>query len=149
MMTRRTFVGTSASIAAGAALGITAAEGIREYGPVDIRTKFLWKDPLVIKASLYSIEKRNIFGVRVFNEGREHARFEMGLGYVRMLAESLPGPALGCFLTVIDETGQRDVHRIRLQTDASRLTIFIEDRERPGDESMPVWIPLRDVQRVL
>jgi hypothetical protein len=147
MMTRRLFVEASAIAAAGMALGIKPVEGLREHGPVDVRTKFLWKDPLVIKANLYSIEQKNIFGIRVFNSGAEHARLEMGLEYVRLMA--LDHGKLGTFLTVFDGTGQKEVHRVMLKTDSDRLTIFIEDPDRPGDESMPVWMPLRDVQQVL
>jgi hypothetical protein len=148
MMTRRLFVEASAIAAAGMALGIKPIEGLREHGPVDVRTKFLWKDPLLIKANLYSNEDKNIFGLRVFNGGAEHARLEMGLEYVRLIAND-QGKKFGTFLAVFDGTGQKEVHRVMLKTDSDRLTIFIEDPDRPGDESMPVWMPLRDVRRVL
>lgn len=146
MMTRRLFVEASAIAAAGVTLGIKPVEGIREHGPVDVYAKFLWGNPLLIKANLYSDEEKNIFGMRVFNGTAEHARLEMGLEYVRMLAESRPDK-LGCFLTLCGQ-GQKELYRSIVRTDDSKLTILIQDPDWP-DESMPIWMPLRDVQQVL
>lgn len=149
MLDRRTFLQGAAAGAAAAGLGLLRTS-VREFGPVELRALFLWGDPIVMKARLYSDEDAHVFGIRVLNdEGAECARTEMGLDYVRFLVEPGGPDRLGCLLTIRGEKGKAEIRRMVMEAGAGRLTLFVEDDDKPHGEPLPVWLSLEDVRRVV
>lgn len=144
-VTRRAFIGSSAAIAAGAAVGLTAYQGIRRHGPVEIRMFFMSGDPIVIQSSLYADDRRDVFGIRVFDEGKETARAELQLSIVRN-AVSSPSKTTRCHITTRDRDGEVLEGDVNLVAKAGNLTFLIDE---PGRSPSPIWMGLTDVRRVL
>src|SRR6266404_2639145 len=66
---RRSFMASSATLAAGAALGISPRKSSRTYGPVKLYTHFIFfKEPIEIASELFVDEANDLFGIRCFDE---------------------------------------------------------------------------------
>jgi len=144
-MTRRRFIQGTTAIAAGAAVGLAASKGIRKHGPVEIRTFFLSPDPLVIQGALYADERRDVFGIRAFDKGREAIRAELRLSSVRKAVAS--SDRIRCHVTTWDGEGRIQEGDVNLVAkDDENLTFLVDDR---GRAPHPIWMGLTDVRRVL
>jgi hypothetical protein len=137
---RRDFIMGTAAIAAGAAVGLTALKGIRTHSPVEIRTFLFTTDPIVIQSSLYADDRRDVFGIRTFDNGKEACRVEVQLSTVRKSVAS-SGMTARCHFTTLDEEGD-----VSLVAKDGNLTFLFDE---PGRPPSPVWMSLADVQRVL
>lgn len=144
-MKRRDFIRSTATLAAGAAVGEMIWKGIKEHGPVEIRTYFFSKDPIVIKGALFSDEHRNVFGVRIFDKNGETAVAEMPLSAVKdALSEGTAGRVKVAMAHVID--GKRKAGFVDIIVKDGNFTFLIAE---PGHDPLPVWLKLADVQRVV
>jgi hypothetical protein len=153
-MTRRTFIRGTAAIAAGAAAGLTIprlglanSKGIREYAPVEIRTFFLGPDPIVIQSAIYADDRRDVFGIRVFEKGEEFCRAEIGLSIVKRVVAS-PFKTILCGIFTRNEHGKTEKLYVDLLSEDGCLTFYLRD-ERNKRSDKPVWMSLTDVRRVL
>lgn len=144
-MNRRAFIGSSAAIAAGAAVGLTASQDIRRYGPVEVRTYFLSKDPVVIQGAIFSDERRDAFRFSILHEGKEAACAELRLSNVRAAVAS-PSKTTRCHVTTWNKNGYIDEDDVNLIAKDGNLTVLVDE---PVGPPSPIWISLADVQRVL
>lgn len=144
-MTRRAFIGSTAAVAAGAAVGLTASKGFREHGPVKIQFDFF--GPVVIEGRIFSDERRNIFGVRTFDKGKEMGRFELRLSNVKEIVAS-PSKTARLLIRGRNKDGkiEGECWTSVIAADGN-LTFLVE--EELGKHPSPIWMPLVDVQRVL
>jgi hypothetical protein len=143
-MTRRKFIQGTTAIAAGAAVGLTVSKGIREHAPVEIRTFFLSDDPVVVQGALYADDRRDVFGIRAFDQGKEMARGEFQLSSVREVVAS-PARIARCHFT-IREHGRTREGDLNLVAKDGNLTLLVDE---PGRPPSPIWMGLADVRRVL
>lgn len=144
-MNRRTFIGSTAVLAAGAAIGSVDFKGIKEHGPVEIRMYFFVKEPIVIKGALFSDEQRDVFGVRVFDEKGETAVAEMRLLDVKeALAEQTVRRLKVTMKNVTD--GKREEGSVSIVAKDGNFTFLMDEI---GKDPSPIWLKLADVRRVL
>lgn len=144
-MTRRTFIGSSAAISAGAAVGLTASQGVRRHGPVEVRTYFLSKDPVVIQGAVFSDERRDVFRFIILHEGKEAACAELRLSNVRAAVAS-PSKTTRCRVTTWNKEGYFQEADVNLVAKDGDLTVLVDE---PVGAPSPIWMSLSDVQRVL
>jgi hypothetical protein len=143
-MTRRKFIRGTIVMAAGAAAGLTAYKGFREHGPVDIKFYLFSKDPVVVKSSLFSDERRDIFGMRMLEAGHWLPAFqvEMPLSRIRrILSSAYRGGA--CPVTVYYRGGRTERTSMVVAAESEKFTV------RFDPDPTPVWLQLSDVRRVL
>jgi hypothetical protein len=144
-MTRRKFIHGTTAIAAGAAVGLTAFKSIRTYAPMEIRTFFLSDDPLVIQGALYADDRRDVFGIRTFDKGREAVRAELRLSIVRETV-AFPSRMARCHVTTWDQKGRIQEGDVSLVAKDGNLTFLVDER---GRSPHPIWMSLTDARRVL
>lgn len=70
MLTRRTFIQGTGALAAGASIaGIAFPKAkIKEYGIVEIQTWYVWENPNVFNSTIFSDERRDVFGFRILGK---------------------------------------------------------------------------------
>jgi len=141
-VTRRRFIQGTAAIAAGAAAGLMAHKGFREYGPVDMRIYLLSMAPDIIKSLLFSDERRDIFGIRVLDEHGDAVRAEMPLSRIREILVSVPSRGT-CPVTIHYRGGRTERESVVVAAKSEKFTM------RVHSDLTPVWLWLSDVQRVL
>ena len=143
-MTRRAFMGSAAAVAAGAALGVSASEGVRRHGPVEIRTYFLTRDdPIVIHGSLLADVRRDLFRIYAPVEPKDGPVVaDMPLSGMKMAVET----GSGSFLLVMTDSRRTrtELRPVAVKVDRENVTFVFGHK----DEA-PVWLPLSDVRRVL
>ena len=145
-LTRRTFLQNTAALAGGAAAGLLASNGIRKYGPVEIRTYFLSNDPLVIKGALFADDRKDVFGIRAFDEhGGQMCLIEMPLHDMKKIIDRRSSNSKVIVL-IVDEHGKKDLAPLAVTVEHGNLTFFVNEE---GEKPSPVWLRLSDVQRVL
>jgi hypothetical protein len=145
-VTRRRFVQGTAAIVAGAAVGVTPSKSVRKQAPVEMRMYFFSGDPIVIKGMLYSDERQDRFGIKIYSDdGREELWAELRLSIVRESVAS-PSKTIRGPVTVRDWHGRTEEHRLSLIAADGNLTILMDE---PGRPPSPAWMPLVDVKRVL
>lgn len=148
MLTRRTFIQSTGALAAAAAGGmaITNSE-IKEHGIVEIRFRFLAKDPHVVKSTIFSDERRGVFGVRVLGkrEPGDARLAELRLTDVRDTV-AVPGRVRKGALAVWNCDGRKEEGFLHLLAMDGNLMFAV-----PGVDisETPVWMSLADVQQVL
>lgn len=145
-LTRRTFIGGAGVIAVGTALGISAMKGIRRHGPVKLWMHFLSKEPTALPAELFSDERRDIFGIRVFcDKGEQTGLGEMPLGQLRRIVDtSEQHSKVICLL--VGEHGDRSRIPLAVTTENGKITFLMYEI---GRSPAPIWLALSDAQRVL
>ena len=145
-LNRRTFIGGAGVIAVGTALGISAMKGIRRHGPVKLWMHFLSKEPTAIQAELFSDEKRDIFGIRVFcDKGEQSGLAEMPLGQMRRIVDTSERHSkVICLL--VGEHGDSSRIPVAVTTEQDKLTFLMEEK---GQKPSPIWLSLSDAKRVL
>lgn len=139
-VTRRGFITGATTIVAGSALGITA--GIRRYGPIEIRTYFLAKDPIVIQGSLEVDARQDLFRINALGLKDGPVAADMPLSGIKAAMET--GLKRLCVR----------VANLRMKT--SIVYDVVVDRENvtfcmkriPMDDSR-IWLKLHDVQQVV
>jgi len=149
MLTRRTFIQSTGVLAAGATVGGIAfpKREFKEHGPVEIRFCLFDKDPIVIKSTIFSDERRDVFGIRVQGErGPSDVRlFELRLSATKA-AVAVPGRVIQkCTATAWNEEGRKEEEFLDLVAKGGNLMFAGVGRI----EKEPVWMSLADVQRVL
>lgn len=144
-VTRRAFIGNTAAIAGAAVLGIEAARAVLEHGPVEIQMYFFTKDPVVIKGSVFSDERRDVFGVRAFVEPGKEPTMEVSLSAMRKAVEARPSRSTVTPLFVNEER-ENSQFPLAMTVENGKVSFLFEN---PGHEPSPVWLQLSDVQRVL
>ncbi len=147
MLTRRTFIQSTAALAAGAAAGGIAFSEyeIKEHGLVDIRASFFGK-PIVIKSTIFSDELRDVFGVRLMGEhGPSDARLaELRLSAVKA-ALAVPGRIQKSSMTAWNaERGTKEEGFLDLVAKDGDLMIALPGRL----ENEPAWMSLVDVRQI-
>lgn len=143
-MSRRAFIGSAAAVAAGTALGVSASEGIRRHGPVEIRTYFLSTDPIVIEGSLLADARRDLFRIYAQVDPKDSPLVaEMPLSGMRKAVET----GSGCILLVMTNGKCTRTERqpVAVKVDRENVTFVFGDIK----DAAPVWLPLSDVRRVL
>lgn len=145
-VTRRGFVGSTAMLAAGAAVGISASKGILRHGPVELRMNLLGRFNIAFQVILSSNDRRDIFSIHILQGDMLGAWAEMRLSTVRELVASYPYFGGVCAITTCDMDGTIETKQIMARAKAGHLMFFLGER---GDETSPFWVPLADVQRVL
>jgi hypothetical protein len=150
-MTRRAFIQSAGALAAGAAAGGIAfpEHEIKEHGLVEIRAWFFGKDPIVLKSTIFSDARRDVFGVRLLGMGKLDTRFaEIGLADVKA-AVDVPGRITRCTMTGWNGEGKKETGFMDLIVREGSLVIAtpgeLEKSPRPG----PAWLALSDVRQVL
>lgn len=148
MLTRRTFIKSTGTLAAAAASGMALTEsGIKEHGIVEIRFRFLAKDPCVVKSTIFTDERRGIFGIRILgNNDPGDARLgEFRLSDIRETVAA-PGHVRKGNCAVWDCNGRKKEEALHLLAMDGNLMFAV-----PGVDIIetPVWMSLADVQRVL
>lgn len=149
MLTRRTFIQNAGALAAGAAAGGIAfpEHEIKEHGLVEIRAWFFSKDPIVVKSTIYSDERRDVFGVRILGErGPSDLRLaELSLSAVKA-AISAPERIQKCAMTGWNaENGKLEEGFLDLVAKGGNLVVA-----GPGQlKRTPVWMSLADVCQIL
>jgi hypothetical protein len=111
---------------------------------MEIRTFFLSDDPLVIQGALYADDRRDIFGIRAFDKGREAVRAELRLSSVREVVDS--SARIRCHVTTWDEKRRIQEGDVNLVAKDGNLTFLVDER---GRAPHPIWMSLTDVRRVL
>jgi hypothetical protein len=148
-MTRRTFIQSAGALAAGAAAGgIAFAEHkIKEHGLVEIRAWFFTKDPIVIKSTIFSDERRGVFGIRLLGErGPCDARLaELRLSAVKA-AVAVPGRVQKCAATTWNREGRKEEGSL-LDLVARGGNLVVAGAGQL--EKAPTWMSLADVRQVL
>lgn len=146
MLTRRAFIRSTAALAAGAAVGVTAFRGIRRHGPVEIRTYLFSEDPIVVQGELSSDESRDLFRVHVLNEeGKETCIAQMPLSGVRMAVESRTNSRQKVICLCLEEKRMARLP-LAVVVEGDKVTFLVEE---PKGDPTPVWMDLADVRRVL
>jgi hypothetical protein len=147
-MTRRTFIQSAGALAARAAAGGTVLpeHEIKEHGLVEIRAWFFAKDPIIIKSTIFSDERRGVFGVRLLGRrGPCDARLaEMRLSAVKA-AVAVPGRVQKCAITTWNGEGRKEEGFLDLVARDGNLVVAGTGQI----EKAPVWMSLADVRQVL
>lgn len=144
-VTRRAFIGSTATLAVGAAAGIAAFKGFRRHGPIELRTYLFSKDPIVIQGDLSSDERRDVFRVHVKDDrGKEMCVAEMSLSGVRKAVDSWSGR--GKVICLCIEEKRTFPLPLAIVVEDGQVTFLVEE---PGREPAPFWMRLVDVRRVL
>lgn len=149
MLTRRTFIQSAGALAVGAvAGGIALLESeIKEYGLVEIRFWLFAKEPIVIKSTIFSDERRDVFGVRLLGErGSDDLRLaELRLSAVKA-ALAVPGRIQKSSMTGWNaQDGKKREGFLDLVAKDGNLVAA-----GPGQlEKAPIWMSLADVRQVL
>lgn len=137
---RRTFVEGATAMAAAAALGAVASEGVRRHGPVRIQTYLLTKDPIVMGGSLLADGRRDLFRIYARVEPKAPPVIvEMSLRNMRKAVEIGSGRLL---ITVKNPHETTWLASIGVMVDQKNVTFLFGK----GD---PVWLPLSDVKKVI
>lgn len=155
-LTRRTFIGNAGVLAAAVTVGVSASEGIKKHGPVELRVGvFMTGGPLVIPGDLFSDEKRQVFRIRAFDrqgaprlhgEHEAHGGLaELPLATVRRVVGRISSRAKISALFVNEHGEARRIPMV-IAVEKGDLTLLLEEK---GETPTPVWIRLSDVQRVI
>lgn len=142
MMTRRRFLGTSAAMAAGAALGIGTGK-VRSHGPVKIWTYFLSKEPVFMKANLHASEKDDTFLIHALVRPGHEAIAEMPLSSMREAVEAGKSSSKVIMLVMEEDRKHKFRMPIAMTLGDGKVQFLFDD---PG---FPVWASLDDVKAVL
>ena len=144
-VSRRTFLQGATMLAAGAAAGIPASEGLREYGPVDLRMHFFTKDHVVIKGAIFSDAKNDLFGIRVFfgKSNEQTGEVRMPLSKIRHLTSSkMPAATFKAECQYADGA----VESYNLCGVIIKDDLILKEAEHDG---APLRLKMEDVERVL
>jgi hypothetical protein len=152
MLTRRAFVQSAGVLAAGMAGGVAVpANEIKEHGLVELRAWFFAKDPIRLKATLFSDARRDVFGVRVLGERESNdvRLAELCLSTVKEVV-AIPGRVRKCAMTGWHAgDGKKEEGFLDLISREGKLVFAIlgqlDQSPRPG----PAWLSLSDVREVL
>lgn len=146
---RRSFLRQGGTLAAGAALGalgtVGVQNGLRRYGPVTLRTPFLFcKDPLALKSEIYSDERRDRFGIRVFEtDEKVTGTMEVFLSALRETLRTGKRQTI-CFCAA---TGQKvDLMRLTIIANGKTVTFLVKFE---GNDSHPFWMNRADILKVV
>lgn len=152
MLTRRTFIQGAGALAAGAAAGgIALPESeIKEHGLVELRAWFFSKNPIVVKATIFSDERRDVFGIRILGErGTRDTRFaEIRLADVRA-SVAAPGRVSRCTATGWSEEGKKESGFVDLVAREGSFVVATPGELEKAPHPGPAWLALSDVQQVL
>lgn len=149
MLTRRTFMHSAGVLAAGMAGGVASPAEIKEHGVAELRAWFFAKDPIVLKTTIFSDERRDVFGVRILGERGSHGfrLAELPLPTIKE-AVSTPGWVRKCLMIGWDG-GERKEGLMEVVSREGKLVFGIpgdlDKSPRPG----PAWLDLSDVRQVL
>lgn len=142
-MTRRSFVGSSAVIAAGAAFGIPMAKGIKCHAPAKIWTYFLSNEPILMEAMFSASEECDTFNIHALVGSRNEVVAEMPLAAMKEAIEE--GKSRSKVILLVIEDGRRSKVKMPVaMTIEDKNVKFIFDE--PG---FPIWTTVADIQRVL
>lgn len=148
MLTRRTFIQGAGALAAGAVAGGIALQKpeIKEHGLVEIRFWLFDKDPVVIKSTIFSDERRDVFGVRLLGErGPGDLRLaELRLPAVKVVIAA-PERVKICTGTMWNEESEKEEMFLNLVARGGNLVIALAGQL----DKASVWMSLADVRRVL
>lgn len=151
MLTRRTFIQSAGAMAAGAAAGGIAfpERGIKEHGLVEIRAWFFGTDPIVLKSTIFSDDRRDVFGVRILGMGRLDTCFaEFRLADVKA-AVAVPGRISRCAITGWNGEGRKESGFQDLIVREGNLVVALPGQLELTPPPGPAWIALSDVRQVL
>lgn len=142
-MDRRSFIRAGVTLGAGAALGSLATVGVksgfRDCGPSVLKTRFFNTD-LLIPARLFTVERRNIFGIALFaSNGKEDGQVQFKLSEMREAVRLRHGVV---DFKALKGDGSSTPLQARVQVD-ERWTFFTLK-----DESI-FWMDLADLERAL
>lgn len=138
-MNRRDFVQGAAALAAGAAVGLPI--GSRKEAPACLKMLFFTDEPLKFKATIFSDEENDLFGIRMDDQFKVCAR--MSLGSIRKVLETTS--RMSTVKMLISHPKER--HEVLVDA------VVREDKlmftEHGKEEVAPIWIDLPQVRLVL
>lgn len=144
-LTRRAFIRTTGTLAAGAAAGVMASRGLREYGPVELRTYFLSQNPIVIRSMLFSRESLDEFGVHIFDDdGKKAGTVRMSLSGMRRIIKS--GSGREEVICHSEKCMRTESMRMAVVSEQGKVSFLVDEA---GNPPTPVWLQLEDVRKVL
>lgn len=144
-VSRRAFVAGGVAAATSLTLGISASKGVRRHGPVEIRTYFFSKDPIVLEASLLADDQRDLFRILIQVEPKDPpVVVEMSLSGMRKAmrtgSENFP-------MVVTAVRCPKPIRElVTAKVDSENVT-FLCRGSRDFDE--PVWLKRPDVLKIL
>lgn len=141
MVTRRAFIGGSAAVAAGAALGVQSDKVVR----TKLGMYFFGPEPLMFDARLSTDPFTDLLSVEVLHE-ESRVLAQLPVAAVKR-ALAAPGAAASADVRIWRDgiLGQRfDEDQIEVIVQKGLLSL----RGR-GEEAAPAWLPLEDVRRAL
>lgn len=143
-LTRRKFIQGTTALVAAAGVGIPISEGLREHGPVDLKFLFFSNEPMIIRGSVFSDEKKDVFGINAFfyNTHQKTGTATMSLTRIREIVKSRSSGIVR--LSMKNEDGDNEPKDVLIGSDGQDLTF------REGEhEEAPFWLSTQDVQQVL
>lgn len=140
-LTRRVFLGSAAALAAGAAAFGIEESPYREISPVELELEFFRR--FSVKGRLYSDKRDDRFGFSVPDQGF----FETSLGQVRKVVLDFDWWSCLTVLVAFEGTGRnamgRKTYNVPMMKENNCLHWL------PTKDTMPMWIDLADVRKVL
>jgi hypothetical protein len=139
-MTRRSFIGGAAALAAGAAGGVSAAPAVRRLGPVRMSTFIDAGEPFTIPAWLFADERAGKFGLDATIG--QAVRVEFPLAGIRAIVAS-PSSAGRCGAIVRAKEGTILLPSMLVANEGRHLAF------RAAEGTVPVRLLISDVQGVI
>lgn len=139
-LNRRGFIQGATVLAAGAAIGVPAYKGLKEYGPIDLRMYLFFKEPITSKVVIFSDYNKDLFGIRAFGHKVE---MRMSLSEVKKLTDSRL-VSRGVIATIEAEDGVIERMPVIIARSEGNFTFWVLD-----SESAHFWVKMADIQRVL
>jgi hypothetical protein len=148
MLSRRNFIQGTVTLAAGTAVGDIAfpEREIKEHGIVEIRFKFLSCKPIVVPSTIFSDERRGVFGMRLLDkrEPGDVRLAEFCLADV-IGAVAAPGRVRKCAVTAWKGNGMKENSFLDLMVKDGNLMFAALGQI----EESPPWMSMVDVRQVL
>lgn len=133
MLTRRGFIGGSTVIAAGAALGISPR--IRKTAPTKVSMMFFGPNPISMPVQVFSEGDR--FGIRIAPDSSGTTTVLLSLRDVRDVISS----GRGIVRKVRAEVWKRGEMTVNISACGDTFSMIVDE--------VPVWMPTKDIERVL
>lgn len=142
-MNRRHFIGSTAALAAGAAVGLKTDKMTISETMVEFRAYLFSKEPIVIKGSVHADKAKDIFRIRTFDDkGHRIAEVKMPLARIKTLLRTSEAQ---CFQAMFRaEDGKVNYEGLTACMEGEKFILRACTLNSPA-----FWTQVEDVRRVV
>lgn len=145
-MSRRVFAGGAAALGVGAAMGVPILGEVKTHGPVKIWTYLFSEKPSCTDVILFADKDKDVFGVRVFFDGKETGMAKLPLSNVKWAIANELQACLATEVTMSSSAGIVEKHVMDMLSKDQKLTFIGYNKDLSETK---YWLDLADVRRVL